>query len=497
MTPALWLARTAEAMPDRPALFLGTRQICHYAGLAARVAQLAGGLAALGVRPGDRVAVFCPNGVEVLPLMHAIWWAGAAAVPINAKLHAAEAGWMLDDSGACLAFDTRGDLVAHAPADCPVITLDDAGWRALDDAPPMVAPVPVAGGDLCWLFYTSGTTGRPKGVMLTNDNIQSMVLSYFTDVDEVETGDATLYAAPMSHGAGLYAFMHVIRGARHVVPESGGFDPAEIEGLARHFGALHLFAAPTMVRRMVVHARQTGWDGTGLKTVVYGGGPMYVADIVEAVEILGPRFAQIYGQGESPMTITAMRKAEVADRSHPDWRARLGSVGRAQSSVALRIKGAQTPGAVGEVLVRGTPVMAGYWRNPQASAETLQDGWLHTGDVGRLDAAGFLTLQDRSKDVIISGGTNIYPREVEEALLTHPGVAECSVIGHPDPEWGEVVVAFVVCDGLAEREMNDHLTRSIARFKRPKRYVLVPELPKNAYGKVLKTELRARLDPAQ
>jgi long-chain acyl-CoA synthetase len=227
---------------------------------------------------------------------------------------------------------------------------------------------------------------------------------------------------------------------------------------------------------------------------------MYVADIEEAVAVVGPRFVQIYGQGESPMTITALSRAMVADRSHPRWRERLGSVGIAQSCVEIRIgdeDGQRLPvGETGEVLVRGAPVMLGYWRNPEATTKTIRDGWLWTGDVGSMDDDGFLTLKDRSKDVIISGGTNIYPREVEEVLLLHPTILEVSVVGRPSAEWGEDVVAFVVARPGANidiAELDRHCVEHIARFKRPKLYVVEKELPKNNYGKVLKTELRARL----
>jgi acyl-CoA synthetase (AMP-forming)/AMP-acid ligase II len=226
---------------------------------------------------------------------------------------------------------------------------------------------------------------------------------------------------------------------------------------------------------------------------------MYLADIEEAVAVMGPRFVQIYGQGESPMTITALAREWVADRSHPRWRERLGSVGLAQSCVTVRVGDENgeplAPGATGEILVRGAPVMLGYWRNPEASRRTLRDGWLWTGDVGSLDADGFLSLKDRSKDVIISGGSNIYPREVEEVLLLHPALQEVSVVGRPSPEWGEEAVAFVVPKpgaALDPAELDRLCLEHIARFKRPKSYFIESELPKNNYGKVLKTELRAR-----
>jgi acyl-CoA synthetase (AMP-forming)/AMP-acid ligase II len=227
---------------------------------------------------------------------------------------------------------------------------------------------------------------------------------------------------------------------------------------------------------------------------------MYTADIREAMAVMGQRFVQIYGQGESPMTITSLPRQWHAMTNHPRYLERLASVGFAQSVMSVRITDSEgqplPPGATGEIQARGPAVMLGYWNNPKADAETLKDGWLRTGDVGRLDDDGFLTLSDRSKDVIISGGTNIYPREVEEALLTHAGVREVSVIGVADPEWGETVVACVVLQEGAvvdDAALDAHCLDAIARFKRPKRYVYLDALPKNNYGKVLKTELRTMM----
>ncbi len=282
--------------------------------------------------------------------------------------------------------------------------------------------------------------------------------------------------------------------ARHVVPESQGFDPAEILELGAALGGISIFAAPTMVRRLVDYAKTVGSDGSGLRTIVYVGGPMYLADIEDAVAVMGPRFVQIYGQGESPMTITALQRDLIADRQHPRWRERLASVGTAQSSVEVQVVDEEGRPLAhresGEIVVRGAPVMLGYWRNPDATAIALHNGWLWTGDIGTLDHEGFLTLKDRSKDVIISGGSNIYPREVEEVLLTHPHVHEVSVIGWADPECGEVVVGYFVGEASPD-ELDQLCLERIARFKRPKDYVKVQSLPKNNYGKVVKTELRA------
>jgi acyl-CoA synthetase (AMP-forming)/AMP-acid ligase II len=234
-----------------------------------------------------------------------------------------------------------------------------------------------------------------------------------------------------------------------------------------------------------------------LRNIVYGGGPMYVEELRKSTTVLGPVFSQIYGQGEAPVTITGMNQA--AHLTEDD--AILGSVGWPRSGVEVRVTDSQgkdlPAGSIGEILCRGDVVMTGYWRNPAATAETLRDGWLHTGDMGSFDERGCLTLRDRSKDVIISGGSNIYPREVEEVLLLHPAVAKTSVVGRPDAEWGEVLIAFVVRAEGAEvsaAELDAHCLEHIARFKRPKEYKFLDELPISSYGKVLKTELRKLLE---
>ena len=498
MNLAHTLLRVALADPRRPALYEGDRLLLDYGQLADRVGRLAVAMLDGGLAPGDRVAVFMRNHPAYLEVLYAAWWAGLAVVPINAKLHVREAQWILDHAQARWAFITP-DVGAHLRA--PGRTVDATGPQyqgLLSLEPASVAERRPE--DLAWLFYTSGTTGKPKGVMLTHRNLMTMGLTYFIDVDAIDSRDAIVYGAPMSHGAGIYAIPHVMAGARHVVPASGGFDPGELFNLASTVGRLSMFAAPTIVKRLVDHAEATGADSSGFKTIVYGGAPMYLADIQRALRVMGDRFVQIYGQGESPMVITSLPRPYLSDTAHPRNVQRLASVGFAQTPVQVRVatdEGEPLPaGEVGEVLVRGDTVMAGYWRDPDATAAALRDGWLFTGDMGSLDKDGFLTLKDRSKDVLISGGSNIYPREVEEVLLLHPAVAEAAVVGAPDPEWGEIVVAFVVLRPgqlLATQELDTLCLEHMGRFKRPKRYEIVAALPKNNYGKVLKRELRDRL----
>ncbi|UWQ08815.1 class I adenylate-forming enzyme family protein [Aliiroseovarius crassostreae] len=501
MNLSLWLERIAKVQGHRPAIFQGKTQVFDYAGFYRASLGLAAGLQARGIAPGDRVALFMKNCPEYLLGFYGAWAAGAGVVPINAKLHPKEVAYILNNSGASLVLVTP-ELGAElqGETDLPMLDVTSAEFARTCARDP-VPIVPRADQDLAWLFYTSGTTGQPKGVFITHGMIRATSLSYLLDCDEVHPEDAAFYMAPMSHGAGIYAPIHVAKGARHITPASGGFDEMELLEAAETQGPLSMFMAPTMVRRLTDVAKRAGRRGTGIKTIVYGGGPMYVADIAEAVDWFGPVFAQIYGQGECPMAITALRKEEVADRSHPRWRERLASVGRAQSVVEVMVgDDAGTPlppGEVGEIMVRGTPVMPGYWQNPDATEKTLVNGWLMTGDMGFLDQDGYLTMRDRSKDVIISGGTNIYPREVEEALLTHPSVHEVSVVGRANAEWGEDVVAFVVPapgEHLDEAALEAHCLAQIARFKRPKAYFQLSELPKNNYGKVLKTALRQRLE---
>ncbi len=507
MNLAQLLARQARVSPDRIAILEGARPWASHAGWAARSAGLAQRLRAAGLEPGDRIVVFMRNHPRYLEILWGAWWAGLVVVPVNAKLHPVEVEWIVANAEARWGFVTRDIVTQPLPGLARQVDAESAEADALLAPVDAWTEVPVAErmpDDVAWLFYTSGTTGRPKGVMLTHRNLMTMGLTYFIDVDPVTADDAIVYAAPMSHGCGLYAIPHLMAGARHVVPASGGVDPAELFELGRTLGPLSTFAAPTIVKRLVDHAEQAELApedaASAFKTIVYGGAPMYLADIERALAVMGPRFVQIYGQGETPMVATALSRRHVADRAHPRHRERLASVGVAQTPVQVRVADEQgrdvPPGETGEVLVRGDTVMAGYWRNPEASAAALRDGWLWTGDIGCLDGDGFLTLKDRSKDLLISGGSNIYPREVEEVLSTAPGVADVAVVGGPDPQWGEIVVAFVVARPgvrLTEAALDAHCLERIARFKRPKRYVFVDELPKNNYGKVLKTELRARL----
>jgi acyl-CoA synthetase (AMP-forming)/AMP-acid ligase II len=482
------LDQAATRFPDRGAVYHGDRRVSSWIELRARALRLAASIRQQH-GAGARIVIATHNRPEIIELMFAIWAAECVVVPINYKLHPREIAQIIDDSGASHVFasSTIGDeLTSIATVKTETIESEDYSRRltAAPSAPPCTDP-----SALAWLFYTSGTTGRSKGAMLSHRNLTAMAVAHLADIDAPNEDCSLVHAAPMSHGSGLYVLPYVLRAARQVVPESGAFDPDEFLDLCEHHPAVSAFLAPTMVQRLVNTGRTRPAQ---LKTIVYGGGPMYVESLRKAITAFGPIFAQIYGQGESPMTITGLRG--VDHRSDDD--AILGSVGYARCGMEVAVLGADGRPVpvreIGEIVCRGDAVMSGYWQNPDATRATLKGGWLYTGDMGSFDARGFLTLRDRSKDVVITGGSNVYPREVEEVLLEYPGVTEACVVCAPDAEWGEVVVAFIV-GAVEPAALDAHLLRRIARFKRPKRYEFVDELPKNSYGKVLKRELRATL----
>jgi long-chain acyl-CoA synthetase len=505
MNLSLTLRSIAQQFPDRPAISWEGGRL-GYAGLEAQVQRIAGALLDRhGLKPGARVALAMENCPEYLPALYGIWRAGLAAVPINSKLHAREMAWIMADSETrlCLAsvklaegLSAPGASSAPLP---PILAIGTRDYAALLAGPPLTT-VPTDPQAEAWLFYTSGTTGRPKGAILTHRNLLFACHCYYADIDHIGPEDTILHAAPLTHGSGLYGLAHLARGSHNVILP-GSFEPERVfDAIARHENVA-MFAAPTMVSRLINHGGAGSADMRGLKTIAYGGAPMYVSDLKRALALFGPKLYQLYGQGESPMTITGLDKAMHVDTAHPRYEERLASAGVARSGVAVRVvdeaSGSElAPGEVGEIVTRSDCVMKGYWNNPEANAKALRDGWLWTGDLGSLDADGVLTLKDRSKDMIISGGSNIYPREIEDVLLAHPDVLEASVVSRPHADWGEEVIAFVVARAGADltgTALDRLCLDNIARFKRPKGYRFVSSLPKNNYGKILKTELRQLL----
>jgi acyl-CoA synthetase (AMP-forming)/AMP-acid ligase II len=499
MNLSLTLQATARAFPQLPAVS-SEGAVLTYASFEDQVSRIAGTLLARhGLRAGARVALAMENCAEFYPLLYGIWRAGLSAVPINSKLHAREMAWIMADAQSKLCFASpklAEALGASVSSDLPtVITTGSSDHGALLKGDPITARA-YDSSDEAWLFYTSGTTGKPKGAMLSHRNLLFACQCYYADIDYLGPGDTILHAAPLTHGSGLYGLAHIARGSNNIIL-GGSFEPQHVFDALRRYNNVAMFAAPTMVSRLINHPAAETADTRGLKTIIYGGAPMYLADLHRALTLFGPKLYNLYGQGESPMTITGLDKSMHADRGHPRYEARLGSAGIARTGVEVKVVdddgGEVAPGELGEIVTRSDCVMTGYWNNPEANAQALRDGWLWTGDIGSMDGNGFVTIKDRSKDMIISGGANIYPREIEEVLLTHPDVLETAVVSRAHADWGEEVVAFVVTRSDAEVTwpMLDQLCLdNIARFKRPKSYRFVEALPKNNYGKILKTELR-------
>ena len=499
---ARYLLNRVRSHPDSPAV-TGNGRTLRFGELGDRVLRLAGAMRSqLRLSEGERVLICMENQPEFFELLFACWAAGLCTVPVNSKLHPREVSHIVGDSGVRAVFTSErlvGDLAPELAQLTPppsITVVGSAAYRKMLEAPAAQC-VDRAPTDIAWLFYTSGTTGRPKGAMLSHRNLLAMSWIYFADVEHVEPGDTKLHAAPLSHASGLYGLPHLLAGGHQVVLPS--FEPDLVFEAFEHHPRVTMFAAPTMVIRLLQSSAVRA-PHRGLRTLYYGGAPMYVSDLQRALEVFGPRLWQLYGQGESPMTLTGLAKRDHLGDGGPDHLARLGSVGITRTGVEIRVvddEGRDLPtGEIGEVVTRSDCVMAGYWNNPEATRNALRDGWLWTGDVGSFDERGYLTLRDRSKDLIISGGSNIYPREIEEVLLRHPGVLECSVVGAPHAEWGEEVVAYVVArpgTKVSEEALDSLCLEHIARFKRPKRYLFIDSLPKNNYGKVLKTALRERL----
>jgi long-chain acyl-CoA synthetase len=493
--PSRWAA-------DRPAIVVGERPVRTWGQFAEAVARRGAGLGErLRVRPGDRVALFATNCPEYLEILFSIWHAGAVAVPINARLHAKEAAALLRSSGATACFataDLAAELTRDAPAETPVVLIDPLEEEALLAAEP-TPPVPRSMTDDAWIFFTSGTTGRAKGARLSHGNLLALTAAYYADVSAVSPSDSIVHVAALSHASGLLSLPFVGRGASQVLPPSGHFDAAELLELVAIGERSTFFVPPTLLRRLCEAPQIGSVEQDRLGTVIVGASPVTPADLRLAGAALGPHQWNGYGQGESPCTITAMSREAIAAALDADDDERLASVGVARFATRVRVVGTDdrplAAGETGEVVVDGPTVMSGYLDMPEETAEALRGGWLHTGDLGRFDAAGHLWLVDRAKDVVITGGYNVYPREVEEVLLGDPSVGDVAVIGVPDPEWGECVVAFLVAKPGAkidESALDRRCLESIARHKRPKSYRVVQQLPRNSAGKVLKTTLRER-----
>jgi len=504
------LTKSARTFPDKLAIAYGPKRLT-YAQFNSRVNRLANALCNLGIRQGDNVALLQYNYPETLESIFACFKVGCGAVPINWRLHPNEYAFIIDHSEAkavIVSSEFNKSIIEirdRIPKAQHLITIADAEGELIDYEKLISAEsdqfvdVDVQPDDLAWLFYTSGTTGLPKGAMLTHRNLLAMTMNFYADICPGFTpDDVILHAAPLSHGSGLYALPNIGKGATNVILESKSFDPELVFKSIQEYRVTNIFAAPTMVKLLVDSPALDQYDHSSLRALNYGGAPMLVEDLKKAMEKLGNCLVQLFGQAESPMTITYLPHGDHVLDGTPEQMKRLASAGFPRTDVEVRVFNAHDkelpPGEMGEIVTRSDLVMKGYWRNPEATAETLRSGWLHTGDMGYIDEGGYLFIMDRSKDMIISGGENIYPREIEEVLIKHPAVREVAVIGVPDAKWGEAIKAVVALQpgaSAAEEELIGFCKDNIASYKKPKSVDFVDELPKNNYGKILKRELRA------
>lgn len=488
------LADAVRRHGTRIALACGETRI-DYRGLDAAVRALGARLRGLGAGRGDRVLIFLDNSIDYPIVLLGAIRAGMVAVPVNAKLHPRELAFIAGDCepAAIVTEEARFDaLRRHLPAKAASRLVSCEEIMRSSGDPDTRPPAETAPDDPAWIFYTSGTTGRPKGATLTHRNLIAMTVNCLADLYPFAATDRALHVAPLSHGSGLYMLPALVRGAENVVSHLKGFQPDQVlEMVARHRITVLPFLAPTMIVRLLDAAPRDDIDC--LRGALYGGAPIHLEHLRAALERFGPIFTQLYGQGEAPMTISYL---PAPDHLSTDEETLL-SAGYVRSGVEVAIVGEDgstlAAGEVGEIAVRGDVVMKGYWRNAEATAAALRGGWLRTGDIGRLDALGRLRVLDRRHDTIISGGSNVYPKEVEDVIAGHPAVREVIAFGLPDREWGEIVAAAIVADReIGEAELLDFCRDHLAAFKKPKRLFFVEELPKNAYGKVLRRDLKLR-----
>lgn len=449
--------------------------------------------------------VHARNSNAVLETMFATWMLGATWVPTNFRLTPPEVAYLATSSGASVHVfdDAFPDHAAAAKADNPACRLEISipdGWEELTKNPGLLdRPADVDRDHAAWFFYTSGTTGRPKAGILTHGQMEYVVCNHLCDLMPGTTEhDVSLVVAPLSHGAGIHALPQVARGAATVLMPSERLDVPEAWRLVEKHRVSNMFTVPTILTMLTRHESVDQFGHDSLRYVIYAGAPMYRADQKHALEKLGPVLVQYFGMGEVTGNITVL---PPSCHSLDDGGMPVGSCGFPRTGMDVTIMddggGHLPPGATGEICVRGPGVFAGYHDNPEATAKATAHGWFHTGDLGHRDEKGFLYITGRASDMYISGGSNVYPREVEEVLLTHPAVAEICVVGMPHEKWGETGVAVLVTvPGMTvtEQDLAAHIEGKLARYKHPGAYVFWPELPKSGYGKVVKRDVKRLLE---
>jgi len=510
MNLGMLLRQTARLFPGHSGIIHGGQR-WTWREIDQRVDAMVSALRQLGLRKGDRILVQSRNNLQLFESCWVAFRLGCVWVPTNYRLTPPELAYLGASSGAKAMIYEEGfaghvqAVRAAAPAVGHVVCIGNArqGEHAYED---LVArhhgarpePATVACDDPLWFFYTSGTTGKPKAGVLTHGQMAFVVTNHLADLIPGTTErDCSIAVAPLSHGAGIHALLNVARGAATVLPPGDKLEPQVVWQLVQEHRVSNLFTVPTIVKMLVEHPSVDQYDHSSLRYVVYAGAPMYRADQKLALQKLGKVLVQYFGLGEVTGCITVLPPGmHSADDADPD--ANIGSCGKPRVGMEVAILDEQlqalAPGEVGEICCRGPAVFAGYHANPEATAKALRGGWFHTGDLGRLDGRGLLYITGRESDMYISGGSNVYPREVEEVLLMHPGVAEVAVLGVPDPKWGEAGVAVVVRkpgqQPVTAADLLSHLDGRCARYRWPQQFFFWDALPKSGYGKITKKEVR-------
>ncbi|MCB8821070.1 acyl-CoA synthetase [Microvirga rosea] len=510
MNLAHFVGQSAARHRDEIALVWG-EDTWSWADLHQRVKAMAAALATQGVKKGDRILVQSKNCNQMFESMFACFYIGAIWVPANFRQTPEEVAYLSQSSGASVIIchcdfpDHVAAVRQTAPDIRLTISIGPAGFgedydtlvdRHLGDVPPMAA---VEYDDPCWFFFTSGTTGRPKAAVLTHGQMAFVVTNHLCDLMPGTTyRDSSLVVAPLSHGAGVHQLTQVARGAKTVLLANDKFDADEAWRLVERWNVTNLFTVPTIVKLLTEHPAVDRYNHSSLRYVIYAGAPMYREDQKHALRKLGKVLVQYFGLGEVTGNITVL-PPELHD-PNDGLDVKVGTCGYERTGMQISIQDEQGrelgTHETGEICVCGPAVFAGYYDNPEANAKAFRDGWFRTGDLGHMDREGYLYITGRSSDMYISGGSNIYPREIEEKILTHPDVAEVAVLGVPHKTWGEVGVAVCVLRPQArvsERDVLAWVEGKVARYKMPKHVLFWDALPKSAYGKIAKKDIRSEL----
>ncbi|MBW2029902.1 MAG: AMP-binding protein [Deltaproteobacteria bacterium] len=507
MNAGYLVERSARYFPERTAFVIDGTAVT-YRHLNRRINKLANALLSLGLKKGDRVGLLFHNSYAYLESFLALYKAGLVWVRLNARLAPQELKGMLEDSGAVVLmhgpqFGETAEAISEGlqwtihEGDGPGIVYEEFLEKGADHEP----EANVTLEDLSDLWYTSGTTGAPKGIMLTHRNIMTCTQLLLSDVYDITTEDKFLTAGALSHAGSVRVLPFIIRGAACYLHSH--FDPDRMLSETREQGITDWAVVPTMLVAIMDHPKFEEFDLGAMKRITYAGSPLPVERIKEGLEKFGPILDQSYGQAESIITITHLPRQDHVTNGDPIREKRLASAGREYPGVRVRVVNeadeAIGPGEVGEVVTRSDLVMRGYWNQPEKTEEAMKGGWLHTGDIGYMDEGGYLFLVDRKHDKIITGGLNVFPREVEEVLATHEAVAQVAVFGVKDPYWGEAVTAAIVLKRgkrATEDDIKAFCKENLAGYKRPKKILFMDDLPKNLYGKVMRKELKKQLEGA-